>query len=178
MPDAGDSPDRSMRISGTRTGIGYDSHAFGTGGRMLLGGVEVADEIHLVGHSDGDAVAHALTDALLGAVAAGDIGSMFPNSDPANKNRDSIEMLAAAVAVVRRAGFVIVNTDITVIAELPKIVKHREAIRESLARVLGVSVQDVSIKGKTNEGMGWIGRNEGLACIAVATIGQVGSTVP
>ena len=178
MPDSGETPDRLTRFSGTRTGIGYDSHAFGTGGRMLLGGVEVAQEIHLVGHSDGDAVAHAVTDAVLGAAAAGDIGSMFSDTDPANKNRDSIEMLAAAVAVVRRAGFVIVNTDITVIAEQPKISKYRDAIKESLARVLRVTVEDVSVKGKTNEGMGWIGRNEGLACLAVATIAQVGPDAP
>ncbi len=162
-----------MRISGTRTGIGYDSHAFGSGGRMLLGGVEIAQDIHLVGHSDGDAVAHAVTDAILGAAAAGDIGSMFPDNDPANRNRDSIEMLSAAVALIRTAGYAIVNTDITVIAEQPKISTFRDAIRESLARVLNVTVQDVSIKGKTNEGMGWIGRKEGLACIAVATIAQV-----
>ncbi len=178
MPDSGNTPDRLMRISGIRTGIGYDSHAFGPGGRMLLGGVEVAQEIHLVGHSDGDAVAHALTDAILGAAAAGDIGSMFPDNDPGNKDRDSLEMLAAAVAVVRRSGFVIVNTDVTVIAEQPKIAKYRDSIRERLAAALGVTVQDVSIKGKTNEGMGWIGRNEGLACIAVATIARAEPEFP
>lgn len=173
MPDSGETPDRFARISGTRTGIGYDSHAFGTGGRMLLGGVEVAQDTRLVGHSDGDAVAHALTDAVLGAAAAGDIGSMFPDTDPANKNRDSIEMLAAAVALLLRTGFVIVNADITVIAERPKISAYRDAIRERLASVLGVTIQDVSVKGKTNEGMGWIGRSEGLACIAVVTIARV-----
>src|SRR5215212_5891679 len=124
--------ERSTKYAEFRTGIGYDSHRFAAGGRMFLGGVEVAEEIHLVGHSDGDAVAHALTDAILGAAAAGDIGSMFPDNDPANKNRDSIEMLAAAVAVVRQSGFVIVNTDITVIAELPKIARYRDAIRERL----------------------------------------------
>ena len=91
MPASGDSPDRSTRNTGFRTGIGYDSHRFADEGRMLLGGVEVAEHIHLAGHSDGDAVAHALTDAVLGAAAAGDIGEMFPDTDPANRDRDSME---------------------------------------------------------------------------------------
>ena len=136
----------------------------------MLGGVEVAQFIHLAGHSDGDAVAHALTDAILGAAASGDIGEMFPDTDPANRNRDSMEMLRAAVARVKESGFEVVNADITVITEQPKISKFRDAMRESVAKSLGVTVADVSIKGKTNEGMGWIGREEGLACIAVATI--------
>lgn len=170
MPASGDSPDRSTRITGFRTGIGYDSHRFADEGRMLLGGVEVAQDIHLAGHSDGDAIAHALTDAVLGAAAAGDIGEMFPDTDPANRNRDSMEMLRAAISRVREAGYQVVNADVTVITEQPKIAKFRNAIRESLAKSLGVSIDDVSVKGKTNEGMGWIGREEGLACIAVATI--------
>ncbi|HEX5576878.1 MAG TPA: 2-C-methyl-D-erythritol 2,4-cyclodiphosphate synthase [Gemmatimonadaceae bacterium] len=153
-----------------RTGIGYDSHRIAPGGRMLLGGVEVATDSHLVGHSDGDAIAHALTDAILGAAAAGDIGSMFPDTDPANRNRDSLEMLESAVEVVRERGFRLVNVDVTVICERPKIGPHRDAIRERLARALGVGEDAVSVKGKTNEGMGWIGRGEGLACIAVAAI--------
>jgi 2-C-methyl-D-erythritol 2,4-cyclodiphosphate synthase len=154
----------------TRTGIGYDSHRFGEGGSILLGGVEVAAGTHLIGHSDGDAVAHALTDALLGAAAAGDIGEMFPDTDAANRNRDSIEMLKAAVALVAALGFHPVNADIVVIAESPKIGPHRTAIRASLADALGISADAVSVKGKTNEAMGWIGRGEGLACIAVATV--------
>lgn len=153
-----------------RTGIGYDSHRIAGGGRMLLGGVEVATGAHLVGHSDGDAIAHALTDAILGAAAAGDIGSMFPDTDPANKDRDSIGMLESAVEVVRARGFRVVNVDVTVICERPKIGPHRDAIRGRLAASLGVGEDAVSVKGKTNEGMGWIGRGEGLACIAVATI--------
>jgi 2-C-methyl-D-erythritol 2,4-cyclodiphosphate synthase len=154
----------------TRTGIGYDSHRFAPGGRMLLGGVEVATDIHLAGHSDGDAIAHAVTDALLGAAAAGDIGAMFPDTDPANKGRDSIEMLRAAVAEVARRGYSVVSVDVTVIAERPKIGPFRDAIRQSLGRAIGSRTDCVSVKGKTNEGMGWIGRGEGLACIAVATI--------
>ena len=154
----------------TRTGIGYDSHRFAPGGRMLLGGVEVASDMHLVGHSDGDAIAHALTDALLGAAAAGDIGGLFPDTDPANKGRDSIQMLETAVSEINRLGYAISNVDVTVIAERPKIGPHRDRIREQLARALGVAAGAVSVKGKTNEGMGWIGRGEGLACLAVATI--------
>ncbi len=173
MPASGDSPDRSTRNTGFRTGIGYDSHRFADEGRMLLGGVEVAQYIHLAGHSDGDAVAHALTDAVLGAAAVGDIGEMFPDTDPANRDRDSMEMLRAAVARVRESGFVVVNADVTVITEQPRISKFRDAIRGSIARSLGVAIEDVSVKGKTNEGMGSIGREEGLACIAVATIASI-----
>lgn len=139
---------------------------------MLLGGVEVAVGVHLAGHSDGDAVAHALTDAILGAAAAGDIGSMFPDTDPANKDRDSMAMLGAAVARVRESGFAVVNVDVTVVTEQPKIAKLRDEIRASVAKTLGVAIDDVSVKGKTNEGMGWIGREEGLGCIAVATLAR------
>jgi len=138
---------------------------------MLLGGVAVAEGMHLAGHSDGDAVAHALTDALLGAAGfPGDIGSLFPDTDPANKGRDSIEMLAAAVEKLRERQFVVVNVDVTVITEQPKISKHRDAIRKSLSFVLGIPEDSIGFKGKTNEGLGWIGRGEGLACIAVASI--------
>ena len=137
---------------------------------MLLGGVEVATEVHLAGHSDGDAVAHAVTDAVLGAAAAGDIGELFPDTDPANKGRDSIAMLEAAVSRIRTLGYSVVNVDVTVIAERPKIGPYRDRMRESLARAIGIPPESVSVKGKTNEGMGWIGSGEGLACIAVATI--------
>lgn len=162
----------------TRTGIGYDSHRFAAGGPMTLGGIAVTSAVHLIGHSDGDAVAHALTDAILGAASAGDIGTLFPDTDPVNRNRDSIEMLALAVARVADDGFVIVNADITVIAEQPKIMPYRDAMRERLAAALQVAVGAVSIKGKTNEGMGWIGRGEGLACIAVAAIAPRGMERP
>ncbi|HET7456392.1 MAG TPA: 2-C-methyl-D-erythritol 2,4-cyclodiphosphate synthase [Gemmatimonadaceae bacterium] len=154
----------------SRSGIGYDSHRFEPGGPLLLGGVAIPSEVRLVGHSDGDAVAHAVTDAVLGAAAAGDIGEMFSDTDPANSGRDSIEMLRAAVERVRAVGFVVQQVDVTVIAEQPKIAPHRGEMRERLAAALGVAPEAVSVKGKTNEGMGWIGRGEGLACIAVATL--------
>ncbi|NUS96047.1 MAG: 2-C-methyl-D-erythritol 2,4-cyclodiphosphate synthase [Gemmatimonadaceae bacterium] len=153
-----------------RTGIGYDSHRFAAGGPMILGGVRVPSEVKLVGHSDGDAIAHAVTDAVLGAAAAGDIGEMFADTEEANRGRDSIEMLRAAVARVRARGWRVGNVDVTVIAERPKIGPHREAMRAALAAALGVGIEDVSVKGKTNERMGFVGREEGLACIAVATL--------
>ena len=137
---------------------------------MILGGCSIPSDLSLVGHSDGDAIAHALTDAILGAAAAGDIGEMFADTDPANRGRDSIEMLRAAVARVRSLGWAVHNADITVVAEQPKIGPHRDRMRASLAAALGVDLGAVSVKGKTNEGMGWIGRAEGLACMAVASL--------
>lgn len=154
----------------TRVGIGYDSHRFTPGGSLVLGGVRIPADVSLLGHSDADAIAHAVTDAVLGAAAAGDIGSMYPDSDKANKGRDSIEMLRGAVASVRALGYVVSNVDVTVIAEFPKIGPHASAIRARLSDALGVAAPSVSVKGKTNEGMGWIGRGEGVACIAVATL--------
>jgi 2-C-methyl-D-erythritol 2,4-cyclodiphosphate synthase len=171
MSEPAGSGNGHTRYAEFRTGIGYDSHRFAAGGRMFLGGIEVATGIHLVGHSDGDAVAHALTDALLGAAGSDeDIGSLFPNTDPANKGRDSMEMLGYAVELVWKRNCVVINADVTIVTEHPRVSKFREQIRESLAAVLGVTKTDVGFKGKTNEGMGFIGRGEGLACWAVVTI--------
>jgi 2-C-methyl-D-erythritol 2,4-cyclodiphosphate synthase len=156
----------------TRSGIGYDSHRFAPGGPLRLGGVDISADMHLVGHSDGDAVAHAITDAVLGAAAAGDIGEMFSDRDPANRGRDSIEMLRLAVDRIRARGWRVTNADVSVVAERPRIVDYRDAMRGVLASALGVEIVDVSVKGKTNEGMGWIGQGEGLACIAVVTIAR------
>jgi 2-C-methyl-D-erythritol 2,4-cyclodiphosphate synthase len=153
-----------------RCGIGYDSHRFAPGGPMRLGGVTLPEDVHLAGHSDGDAVAHALTDAVLGAAGAGDIGTLFPDNDPANRGRDSLDMLRRAAGEVRARGWRVVSADITVVAERPRLAPHREAMRAALAGALGVEPADIGLKGKTNEGMGWIGRGEGLACIAVATL--------
>ena len=154
----------------TRVGIGYDSHRFTPGGPLLLGGVTIPADVSLLGHSDADAVAHAITDAVLGAAAAGDIGSLYPDSDKANKGRDSIEMLRGAVTSVRALGYTVSNIDVTVIAEFPRIGKHVPAMRARIADAVGVLASSVSVKGKTNEGMGWIGHGEGVACIAVATL--------
>ncbi|HEY7393929.1 MAG TPA: 2-C-methyl-D-erythritol 2,4-cyclodiphosphate synthase [Gemmatimonadaceae bacterium] len=157
----------------SRVGVGYDSHRFAPPGPLVLGGVSIPSDVHLQGHSDGDAVAHAITDAILGAASAGDIGELFSDRDPANKGRDSIEMLRAAVARVTERGWRVQQVDVAIIAERPRVAAHREMMRARLSDALGVRVEDVSVKGKTNEGMGWIGRGEGIACIAVATIVSV-----
>lgn len=153
-----------------RVGIGYDSHPFAVGRPLTLGGILIPSEIGLIGHSDADAICHAITDAILGAAGLGDIGEMFPDSDPANKNRDSIGMLEAAVRKLGGAGYTVGQVDVSVITETPRLSPHREKIRARLAAALGIDSASVSVKGKTNEGMGWIGRKEGLACIAVATL--------
>jgi 2-C-methyl-D-erythritol 2,4-cyclodiphosphate synthase len=153
-----------------RTGIGYDSHRFGVGGPMILGGIEIPGEIKLVGHSDADAVCHALTDAILGGAGAGDIGELFPDTDPLNAGRNSIEMLRLACSAVERRGWRVAQVDITVIVERPKLLPFRDKMRASLATALGIPADGVGIKAKTNEGMGWVGRGEGLACMAIATL--------
>jgi 2-C-methyl-D-erythritol 2,4-cyclodiphosphate synthase len=153
-----------------RSGIGYDSHRFAPGGPLVLGGVEIPSDVHLRGHSDGDAIAHAVTDAVLGAAGQGDIGTMFPDSDPANAGRDSIEMLILAVGHVEAAGWRVGQVDVVVITETPRIAPYRSAMRERIALALQCTPEDVGIKGKTNEGMGFVGRGEGLACLATATL--------
>jgi 2-C-methyl-D-erythritol 2,4-cyclodiphosphate synthase len=156
-----------------RVGVGYDSHRFAPGGPLVLGGVRIEADVHLHGHSDGDAICHAVTDAILGAAALGDIGSLFPDTDAANAARDSIEMLRLAVESIRRAGWRVGQLDVVVVAESPKVSPHRLAMRERVAAAAGISDGDVSIKGKTNELMGFVGRGEGIACIATATIVRV-----
>jgi 2-C-methyl-D-erythritol 2,4-cyclodiphosphate synthase len=132
--------------------------------------VRLESDVHLHGHSDGDAVCHAVTDAILGAAAMGDIGAMFSDTDSDNAGRDSIEMLGLAVERVRRAGWRVGQLDVVVVAESPKLAPHREHMRARVASATGVDPADVSIKGKTNELMGFVGRGEGIACIATATI--------
>jgi len=158
------------RQPAARVGVGYDSHRFAPPGPLVLGGVQIPSDVHLEGHSDGDAVAHAITDAILGAAGAGDIGEMFSDRDPANKGKNSLEMLAAAVERVKSRGWRVQQVDVAIIAERPRVSSHRELMRMRLAPILGVAAEDVSVKGKTNEGLGWIGRGEGIACVAVATI--------
>jgi len=153
-----------------RIGVGYDSHRFAPGGPLVLAGTSIPVEFSLAGHSDGDAVAHAVTDAVLGAGALGDIGAMFPDTDEANRGADSMEMLRAAVRRLHDAGFHVVNVDVVVVTETPKLAPYRDAMRAALAEALGVTMADVSVKGKSNERMGWIGRGEGLACVATASI--------
>ena len=163
-----------MTQSTTRVGIGYDSHRFAPPGPLILGGVPIPSDVHLEGHSDGDAAAHAITDAILGAAAAGDIGEMFSDRDPANRGKDSLEMLRAAVDRIGTMGLQVQQVDVVIVAEKPRIASHRELMRTRLATTLGIGADAVSIKGKTNEGMGWIGRAEGIACMAVATLVSAG----
>jgi 2-C-methyl-D-erythritol 2,4-cyclodiphosphate synthase len=153
-----------------RVGVGYDSHRFAPGGPLVLGGLALDSDVHLAGHSDGDAICHAITDAILGAANAGDIGALFPDTAAENAGRDSVDMLVRAYALVRTKGWTVGNIDVTVVAEQPKIGPHREAMRTRLAGALGVDPADIAIKGKTNERMGWAGRGEGLGVIAVALL--------
>jgi 2-C-methyl-D-erythritol 2,4-cyclodiphosphate synthase len=153
-----------------RVGIGYDSHRFAVGRPLILGGVTIPHDKGLTGHSDADAVGHAVTDALLGAVSLGDIGGHFPDTDPANKDADSMRILREVVRRVNEHGWSIQNVDVTVVMELPRLAPHVAAMCSAVALALGVDRQQVSIKAKTNEGMGFIGRGEGVAVIAVASL--------
>jgi 2-C-methyl-D-erythritol 2,4-cyclodiphosphate synthase len=153
-----------------RIGTGYDLHRLVEGRQLILAGVRIPYDLGLEGHSDADIVCHAVTDAILGAAAAGDIGRLFPDTDPRWKDADSIAMLRGAMDVVRRSGYAVGNIDVTVIAERPKLLPHQEAMRANLAAALGIDATAVSIKGKTNERVGEIGRGEAMACHAVALL--------
>ncbi len=153
-----------------RVGTGYDSHRFVEGAPFILGGVTIPHTHGLTGHSDADAVTHALIDALLGAAAMGDIGKLFPDTDRAYKGADSMVLLSDVVDRLRETGWAMAQCDITVIAEQPKLAPHIEAIRARIAAVMACDSGSVSVKAKTNEGMGFIGRGEGLAVMVVATI--------
>jgi 2-C-methyl-D-erythritol 2,4-cyclodiphosphate synthase len=153
-----------------RVGIGYDSHPFAAGRKLILGGLEIPNDKGLAGYSDADAVAHALTDAILGAAGLGDIGRMFPDTDPQWRGANSIDLLHKAFLKVVEAGFQFVQADVTVILERPKLAPHLDAMKAKLAKALLVGPANVSVKAKTNEGMGWIGRGEGIAVFAVATL--------
>jgi 2-C-methyl-D-erythritol 2,4-cyclodiphosphate synthase len=156
-----------------RIGHGYDSHRFVEGRRLILGGIEIPHEKGLIGHSDADAVAHAVTDALLGASGLGDIGRHFPPTDEQWKDADSIDLLGRVVRLLEGRNFQVVNVDVTVVTEAPRIGPHVAAMQERLAGVLGIAPDHISIKGKSNEGLGWIGRGEGLACYAVALVDRM-----
>ena len=156
-----------------RIGQGYDSHRFAEGRRLVLGGVEIAHTHGLDGHSDADAVAHAVTDALLGATGLGDIGRHFPPTDERWRDADSIALLRDAAQLAAEHNYQVVNADVTVICEAPRIGPHAEAMCAHLAGALGIAPSAVSVKGKTNEAMGWIGAGEGLAALAVVLVDRV-----
>ena len=156
-----------------RVGTGYDLHRLEAGRRLIIGGVEVPHETGLAGHSDADVLCHAMTDAILGAAAAGDIGQHFPDTDPKWKGANSLELLKGAVAIVRAAGYVVANVDAVIIAERPKLAPHIPAMRANLAQAIGIDASAVSVKGKTNENVDALGRNEAIAAHAIALIRTV-----
>jgi 2-C-methyl-D-erythritol 2,4-cyclodiphosphate synthase len=149
-----------------RTGIGIDSHRFAPGRRLVLGGVEIPSELGLDGHSDADVLTHAIVDALLGAAGLDDIGKHFPDTDERWRDADSMDLLRAVLGDVAAAGWAVAHVDATVMLERPRLAPHRDAIRDSLAAVLG----SVNVKFTTGEGMGFVGRGEGAAALAVATL--------
>jgi 2-C-methyl-D-erythritol 2,4-cyclodiphosphate synthase len=152
----------------TLVGIGFDSHRLAAGRKLLIGGVEIPFERGLDGHSDADVLAHAVIDALLGACGKDDIGERFPNTDERWRDADSMEMLASVVENVVTEGLEIVNVDCTVVMEAPKLSPHRQAIRQKLAEVLELELTRVNVKASTGEGMGFVGRGEGVAALAIA----------
>ena len=154
----------------TRSGIGYDSHRFEPGRRLVLGGVEVPSARGLAGHSDADALTHALIDALLGAAGLGDIGQHFPDTHEHWKDADSLDLLSQVAVFLEEHGFTVVHVDASVVCESPKLGPFRDEMRRALASTIGVSARAVNVKFTTNEAMGWIGRGEGVAAIAVATV--------
>jgi len=158
----------------TLTGIGYDSHRLASGRKLILGGVEIPCELGLDGHSDADVLTHAVIDALLGAAGMGDIGEHFPDSDERFRDADSIELLETVLTRVVAQGLEVVNVDTTVVMEHPKLGPNRTAIRERLATALGLAAQRVNVKATTGEGIGFVGRGEGVAALAIATLSGPG----
>jgi len=158
-------------MSSARSGLGWDSHRLVAGRPLILGGVTFPDaELGLDGHSDADVLTHAVMDALLGATGLGDIGVHFPDDDDAYKDADSIALLGRVLATLRGEGFAVVHVDATVLMERPKLAPHRDAIRDRLAQALGLDRRDVNVKASTGEGMGFVGRGEGVAALAIATV--------
>lgn len=158
----------------SRVGIGYDSHRLAPGRRLVIGGVEIPSERGLDGHSDADVLTHAVIDALLGAAGLGDIGEHFPDSDERWRDGDSIALLEAVVAMVAERRLEVLNIDCTVVMEAPKLAPHRQAIREGLAGALGIEVARVNVKASTGEGIGFVGRGEGVAALAIASLREAG----
>ena len=155
-----------------RTGIGYDVHAFAEERKLILGGVDIPHTQGLLGHSDADVLAHAITDAIVGVSLGKDIGQLFPDNDNKYKNADSLKLLADAVVAVRREGYTIMHVDAVIIAQEPKMAPHIPAMRVKLATAIGVSANNVTVKATTTEYLGFTGRKEGIAALAVATLSK------
>ena len=158
-----------------RIGFGYDSHRFSEGRRLILGGVEVNFEKGLLGHSDADALIHAVVDAIIGALGEGDIGKHFPDTDPHLKGISSLVILKRAADLALQRGYAINNVDSTVILENPRLSATIEEMRRNIAKVLGTEPSRINVKAKTNEKMGFIGRGEGIAAFAVVTLARAGA---
>lgn len=156
-----------------RTGIGYDVHRFAEGRRLVLGGVEIAHEKGLLGHSDADVVTHAAMDAVLGASGCSDIGTYFPDTDASFKDADSIELAGKVVSIVAQEGFQVEGLDIMVITEAPKLKPFVPQMKQKLAQAFGIELSQLGLKATTNEKMGWVGRGEGIACLASALVRQL-----
>ena len=153
-----------------RTGLGMDVHAFAPGRKLILGGVDIPHHQGLDGHSDADVLAHAISDALLGAVRGGDIGKLFPDTDPAYEGADSMKLLAAVADYVRDLGYEILDVDSVIAAQAPKLSPYRDQMRENLARAMGISPENVGVKATTTEHLGFEGREEGISATAVALL--------
>jgi 2-C-methyl-D-erythritol 2,4-cyclodiphosphate synthase len=158
---------------GMRVGIGHDTHRLGEGGPLRLGGISIPHDRHLIGHSDADALLHAITDAILGAASLGDIGELFPDTAAENKGRDSADMLRRAHERVQAAGYRIGNLDCIVFAQRPKLLPHREAIRARIAEILAVQIDQIGMKAKTGESVGPIGREEAISAECVCLLEKV-----
>ncbi len=152
------------------TGLGYDCHRFAPGRRLVLGGVELAHDLGLEGHSDADVLTHAIIDALLGAAALGDIGQHFPDTDVRYRDADSLDLLRTTVAMLTHRGISVVHVDATVVIERPQVAPARDGIRRTLADAIGISAEHVSVKATRGEGMGFVGRGEGVAALAIVTV--------
>ena len=152
------------------TGLGYDCHRFSEGRRLVLGGVEIEHERGLAGHSDADVLTHAIIDALLGAAALGDIGQHFPDTDERYRDASSLVLLRSTLALLADRGIAVIHVDATIVIERPAITPHKDRIRASLAHVLGLPLEHVSVKATRGEGMGFVGREEGAAALAIATV--------
>ena len=159
-------------MSALRIGHGYDVHRLVEGRRCIIGGVDIPYEKGLLGHSDADVLAHALADAVLGAMRGGDIGKLFPDTDPAYEGADSLGLMARVAGLVRERGWEVVDVDCTVAAQAPRLMPHRDAMRANMARALGVGVDQVGVKATTTERLGFVGREEGIAAWAVALLAR------
>ncbi len=159
-----------FKMQNMRIGQGYDVHAFAEGRKLILGGVDIPHTKGLLGHSDADVLAHAIADALLGGIRGGDIGKLFPDTDPAYAGADSLVLLAAVANKVREEGYVILDVDSVIAAQAPKLSPHREAMRQNLAKAMGIPVENIGVKATTTEHLGFEGREEGISATAVALL--------